>query len=165
MRPKITVTILITLFNLMSASMLGRDAIIISKNNTYVDSAISPLVNSFIFEATRRNRQVDLRYLAVQLGYDSNEDPEVIGSCRKIGDIKLVKVNPKYWETSTDSQREALVFHELAHCLLNREHCNEKYSDGRYVSLMSEYSGKDSDYTENREKYVGELFSKHERCK
>jgi hypothetical protein len=35
---------------------------------------------------------------------------------------RYVTINPAYWATATEAQRTQTVFHELGHCLLNREH-------------------------------------------
>ena len=33
-----------------------------------------------------------------------------------------IKINQKYWNNASDMQREQLIFHELGHCILNRDH-------------------------------------------
>lgn len=35
---------------------------------------------------------------------------------------RLVRINHKYWHQSDDSGKEQLIYHELGHCVLNREH-------------------------------------------
>lgn len=41
---------------------------------------------------------------------------------------KVIKVNKVYWDGMCLEQRRALIFHELGHCILNREHTLNHYS-------------------------------------
>ena len=36
-----------------------------------------------------------------------------------------ITINKKHWDNYSDKQREQLIFHELGHCALNREHHND----------------------------------------
>jgi hypothetical protein len=36
-----------------------------------------------------------------------------------------IKVNRNYWEKINEKQREQLIFHELGHCVLNKDHNND----------------------------------------
>ena len=165
-RSKNALILIATILNITSASIIGRSAIIVGEQHSYIDSNLSWFVKSFVNEANKRNKTIDLSYVSVQFSNKLDNDTEVIGFCRVVGPVKLIKINASYWSSATYSEREELIFHEMAHCLLKREHCNEKTDDGsRYVSIMSEYSGSKIEYMANREEYVEELFSKHARCK
>ena len=165
-RSKSILILIATIFNMTSAAVIGRSALILGEQNAYVDSNLSWFVKSFLHEAAKRNKVIDLNYLSIEFSNKLDDDAEVIGFCRKIGPVKLIKINSAFWATATYTEKEELVFHEMAHCVLNRDHCNERTEDkSRFVSIMSEYSGPKIDYLTNRDEYVQELFSKHARCK
>lgn len=90
---------------------------------------------------------------------------EAGGTClRRNGRTPVITINKKAWITMTDSQREQLMFHELGHCVLNRDHC-DKANYGQPMSLMhtDKYVG-DRFYHEHRHWYYIELF-RAEACK
>ncbi|MGC3945258.1 MAG: hypothetical protein QM762_12230 [Chryseolinea sp.] len=63
------------------------------------------------------------------------------------------------WKELSDDDREILVFHELGHAVLNRNHDNEMDCSGEMMSIMNEnvpqYKLRDTD---KRKYYVDELF-------
>jgi len=57
---------------------------------------------------------------------------QVIGECIVWNSQwREIKVDPYFWanEALDDTQREALIFHELGHCVLNRGHLNTMFTD------------------------------------
>jgi len=71
--------------------------------------------------------------------------------------IELLK---PFWDIASEKVREALVFHELGHCLLNLEHRNENYADGCAKSFMrSETSNREECYDKHYEEMVKELWT------
>jgi len=88
----------------------------------------------------------------------------VLGQCvREEDDPNQIHLDRTYWEdeNTTDLQKEFVVFHELGHCILNRDHINTADNNGVCVSVM--YNGNSSmcnlSYTEdNREELLDELF-------
>ena len=45
----------------------------------------------------------------------------------KMVDTAVLIINPKGWRVSTNIEKEIIIFHELGHCYLNRNHVTEKY--------------------------------------
>lgn len=88
----------------------------------------------------------------------------VLGQCvRDEENPNQVHLDRTYWEDemTTDLDKEFVVFHELGHCILNRDHINNPDTDGVCLSIM--YNGNSSAcnlvYTEaNREELINELF-------
>lgn len=88
----------------------------------------------------------------------------ILGQCvREEENPNQVHLDRTYWEDENTSElnKEFLVFHELGHCILNRDHINNPDSDGVCESIM--YNGNSSAcnlvYTEaNREEMIDELF-------
>lgn len=69
-----------------------------------------------------------------------------------------IDVDIKFWSDADDLTREALIFHELGHCLLNREHNNDTLN-GVPVSLMHHSVVKSKDFGVSYDAYIDELFS------
>lgn len=67
-------------------------------------------------------------------------------------------IDHAYWQTLSDAGRENLMFHELGHCILYRDHITEKDSKGNPVSLMYPRIIPNL-YEKNMGSYIEELFS------
>ncbi len=88
----------------------------------------------------------------------------VLGQCVRDPEAgNQIHVDRSYWENpnTTDLEKEFVVFHELGHCILNRDHLNDPDSDGVCSSIM--YNGNSPAcnlvYTEsNRDELIDELF-------
>lgn len=83
----------------------------------------------------------------------------VVGLCVPYEHIVLVSA--QYWSVADKIHREALVWHELGHCMLNRMHVSDM-KDGHAVSLMYPSINSVDDekfYTAHRNEYIKELFS------
>lgn len=55
---------------------------------------------------------------------------------------------------------EALVFHELSHCLLGQDHRNGSFTDGEPVSVMNSVILPQESYVRYREYYLRELMGR-----
>lgn len=76
--------------------------------------------------------------MTIQFGSLQDKDPGTVGVCTTYDDdtIRDIVIDTKYWNNVTDLQREELMFHELGHCVLNREHRNDALADGCPASIM-----------------------------
>jgi hypothetical protein len=72
--------------------------------------------------------------------------------------ISLLK---HYWDIATDSEKEQLLYHELAHSL-GIDHDNRVDDYGRKLSVMHENMIRDYDYIEHRNEYMNDLRNKAE---
>lgn len=78
---------------------------------------------------------------------------------------RIVYINRSQWESMSDSSREALLLHELGHCLLDRDHRAERFAEdeatmpGLPKSLMFPYVTAGPRYLEHQKYYLDELFS------
>lgn len=75
--------------------------------------------------------------LEAQFGEIKEEN--VVGLCETDDDAQTppkITISKEYWEGIIDVQREELLFHELGHCILNREHRNDLGADGCPMSIM-----------------------------
>jgi len=83
----------------------------------------------------------------------------VVGLC--VPQENIVLVNKQYWDTADAIHREALVWHELGHCKLNRIHVTDT-AFGHAVSLMYPAINSVDDeewYKAHRKEYIEELFA------
>jgi hypothetical protein len=107
-----------------------------------IDKELRPYFNAFLKEAKLRNKIIDTTNLILK--FNNNLTTSKCGTCTQyLGkparqkSIEIFKSTDSCWLTATTNGREALVFHELGHCLLGRiEHKNTTFSDGSPQSIM-----------------------------
>jgi hypothetical protein len=84
-----------------------------------------------------------------------------IGKCTRwsIGE-RQIEIDQAYWQdpTTTENEKISLIFHELGHCDLNRNHDESLRQDGYPKSLMCPYNL--SFFDEESEYYYAELFGR-----
>lgn len=127
----------------------------------FVDSSLHVYFDRFVTEGALRNVMVDYNKTRVSGYIRTIETPNVIGQCvHDPNKPNTVIVDRAYWTTASDLEREFLVFHELGHCVLNREHLDEADANGNCVSIMTSGSLQCRvNYTEStRKKLLDELF-------
>lgn len=138
-----------------------------------VPEEIQPLVDSFIHEAAIRGVTVSITNLIVT--YDDNPANAVCGSCNSSvpsNDIqKIITIRSEAPCWIEQLELEALVFHELGHCILGRLHLNDLLPNGDPKSLMIAdnvglyapclypIDGEPCDNSFKRDYYLDELFN------
>lgn len=75
-------------------------------------------------------------------------------------DEHAIELDKDYWDNAVETTRELLIFHELGHCELRREHMNERHSDHRPVSIMNSILIWYVDYLAHKQTYIDELFGR-----
>lgn len=87
-----------------------------------------------------------------------------VGVCTMYSDGNWeITVDREYWNTASKESRIGLIFHELGHCILHRQH-EEQYvvtqnNDQIPKSLMYPYNFYDIEYSDFWDYYSKELFS------
>jgi hypothetical protein len=130
--------------------------------------ADSPLVNSefrayykdFTKLAEQHHCLVHDNLLLVSFDEDKNFTaigPKVVGVCYSIDEWRLVTIRKSYWETIGPFQRKVLVYHELGHCLLGRDH-DSTLVDGFCPKSMMYPSVVDAGCAYLGQSYLQELF-------
>ena len=140
-----------------------------------VPEEIQPLIDSFIHEASIRGITLTINNLIVS--YDDNPANAVCGSCNSaspatdIQKIITLKSGAPCWIEQLEL--EALVFHELGHCVLGRLHLNDQLPNGDPKSMMVEdnvgiyapclypIEGEPCDNSFKRSYYLDELFNEN----
>jgi len=138
-----------------------------SKNPTIenytIDLELEEYFTQFEIEAAIRNISIDLRDLGISGRMQNITTAGVIAQCimKNEANTKEVRVDPESWQLLGQLRKEFLVFHELGHCALKREHLDEQDSNGNCISIM--HSNADvcmNNYsTETRKMLLDELFS------
>lgn len=73
--------------------------------------------------------------------------------------LSVIVVNERYWARLSNYGKEALVFHEMGHCVLGRIKHIETTVEQVPVSLMYPILLDPFVYKQNRDMYLKELFS------
>lgn len=124
------------------------------EDKSVIEPDFKEYVDRFVAEAALRNVKIDISKLKVAYGdtlkyycgYGMPSDVVIRSSC---------------WENHTDAQKEILLFHELGHALLNRNHDNSRLPNGDFFTIMNEYNFYTcySEFTpEKRKYYLDKLF-------
>ncbi len=133
-----------------------------SKTYPDVDQALWTYFEAFEEAAASRGKQIDLSALGVIGQIEEIEQDHVAGQCTwNSAAPEIVTIDLEFWNSSSNSWKEFVVFHELGHCVLNRDHREDHYSDGTCVSLMRSGLGGciDNYNSDTRNIYLNELFS------
>ena len=108
------------------------------------------------------------RIRSFSMGFKQLPSPTV-GQCTTWSSgYRQIAIDPTYWSSIERDERSkiGLIFHELGHCDLNRDHLNiEEFYDGVHlhehvpISLMYKYNFFSDRYEELEDYYYEELFS------
>ncbi len=127
-----------------------------------VDSRLIPYFQSFEYEATLRGIDINFETFPINGYIRSIQEDDIAGTCNyHQGEPNVVTIDLEFWNASSNLRREMVVFHELGHCYLGRDHREAAFDNGICTTIMnSGTSGCFVAYTsENREYYLDELFS------
>ncbi len=129
-------------------------------------------IDTFLEEAAIRGHEFTINNLIIE--YDPELAFSTCGLCNshsKSNNIqKVIKINPSCTITYNE-QIEALVFHELGHCFLGRQHNSDLLPNGDPKSIMTpgnfnlyapciyQIGEEDCNFTFKRDYYLDELFN------
>ena len=131
-----------------------------------VDPELWPFFESFENEAALRNLRVDLAQERIFGTIEPIAEADVVGTCSYGGfSPGKVVIDDSFWQRAGYYSKEMIVFHELGHCFLFRDHLEGQRPNGSCVSIMRSglqrcrdiYSNTTQDY------YLDELFSVNNR--
>jgi hypothetical protein len=124
-----------------------------------VDPVFLPYVERFEKASEAMGNPIQVSDLRLEFGQMQNAMEN--GACEIVGDeVPTVYINEKAWNRLTEVDREALIFHELGHCVLRRAHVAEIEETGVPKSLMHPYRIQTRVYVANEEAYLKELFAR-----
>ena len=126
-----------------------------------VDKALWPYFERFEAEGRARGQVVDLRLAQITGMIEKIDAERVLGQCsyqrNRPGHLTI---DTEFWEINSDLAREFVVFHELGHCFLQRNHREDVLANGRCASIMRSGNGtcRDGYNRLTRDAYLEELF-------
>jgi hypothetical protein len=102
---------------------------------------------------------------SLEIKFSDSLGGRVIGLCTWYGNgHRSVQIAKWFWQSHGESAKEQLMFHELGHCLLDRQHndtmvysvdANQQVA----LSVMNSYHLSSSLYEGNYDSYIKELFT------
>ena|SRR5438105_1597512 len=140
---------------LLSVCLLGIGAIKLPSNRFGV---FSPYVNRFI--QAGQSVGVDVDMTAISITFLEELPHDAAGICHMA--TKTVVILEPYWNSINDSEKETLIFHELGHCVLGRQHENNALGGYPHsIMYFANTIGEDQIYYKaHRQEYINELFGK-----
>lgn len=117
----------------------------------------APYVERFEQTALELGSPVQVMDLQIRFGEVQKETENAVCEIRS-GQTPVIIVNPLAWERLSEVDREALMFHEMGHCVLRRKHVQAETEEGVPVSLMNPYRIDTEVYVQNEQHYLQELF-------
>ncbi len=126
-----------------------------------VDEALQPYFERFIEEAEERGLDFSIEMEELQADIINIDQDGVLGQCHYSEQApNIVEVDNQFWDRASDMEKEYVVFHELGHCVLGRDHNDARNNDGSCSSIMQ--SGlttcRVTYNSSNRTSYLNELF-------
>ena len=103
-----------------------------------VPAEVEPYVQRFRAETQKRGQALVIDNLIITFGKTRGSD--ACGQCfLESGKTPrvILSADSFCWQQANQNERECLVFHELGHCLLARQHRSDRFPTGAYVSLMN----------------------------
>ena len=97
-----------------------------------VPEVVQPYVDLFLAEGAARGKFIDLTETGLEITFQDHLEDTLAAFC---SDGTIV-ISTQYWETRNDANREAMIFHELGHCILNRDHYNAILANDEWLSIM-----------------------------
>lgn len=111
-----------------------------------------------------RLKKIKVKF-AKDLGTTDSDKRNIIGLCEYHDDGEnIVSFKIKDWNEGNGDFRESLVFHELGHCVLYRDHCDAKISEEVPVSNMHPTLPYPHDWAYRRKHYIKETFIPSKKC-
>ena len=125
------------------------------------DAELIPFFEIFAEAAAARGITVDYEASRIEGLLQDIGDPNIQGQCfHNDKKPKKVIIDLDYWANASFFEKEFIIFHELGHCFLDRDHLDASVN-GSCVSIMHS-SPQVCPFTlteDNREEYLDELFS------
>ena len=122
---------------------------------------------SFLKEAAKHNKtfvskvNITIKFYSKEDMKELNLGPGNLGFCRMNPlSTPIIEINEVAWNKyQNNSYREMIMFHELSHCLLFKGHTHGFEKNGLPKSLMGPSMFSVAFYSNNREKFLDEVFS------
>lgn len=146
---------------------IGRDLVVKNKGEVRQFESSNPLFLSIVsqFEQAGKQYSGNSNFSAgnVPVNFGNTENESFEGVCFSYPDgTTEVIIRESWWNSASQALKESLLFHELGHCALNREHDNETHEANSVTykaSLMNSVIVNPNQYNGHRSAYLTELFT------
>lgn len=117
---------LLILLSLLFISCAHDDFRFIKRHNK-INKEFSGYIDDFIEASNGKVKESDLMRLT--MNFIDMGDSSTVGTCWP--HISEIDINRRWWNNNKSNlQRQALIFHELGHCLLYRGHIDPSFNSG-----------------------------------
>lgn len=131
------------------------------EDDLVTDPELQPYFDLFAEEASLRGFEVNYEAERIEGLIQDIPNSNIQGQCFHNEDKpKKVIIDINYWRNANEFEKEFIIFHELGHCFLDRDHLDSSSQDGTCVSIMhsSPQACTFELSSNNREEYLDELF-------
>ncbi len=127
------------------------------------DEAFASYIEEFEQLGKTNSGDVSFTIGDIPVNFGNIENENYQGVCYTYTDgTREVIIRQTWWDSHTDDYRRSLIYHELGHCRLDREHLDDTYEvDGEImkVSMMNSVIVRPRDYNRFSDHYHKELFN------
>ncbi len=109
-----------------------------------VPNEFEPYVDEFFYQAQLRGHDLNKEDFDFSITLKDIEDPSASGLCYFDGN--RIVIDEPSWIRKNEQEKEHIIFHELGHCLLDRNHRKVKTTNNECYSYMR---GRDRDIDED----------------
>ena len=126
-----------------------------------IDELLLPYFQQFETEGAIRGFEINLASQGITGTIEEISENLVAGTCtygtHLPGDVVI---DLGFWNNSSAFAKEMVIFHELGHCYLRRDHKESAFLNGICTSIMRSGTGncRDNYNARTREQYINELF-------
>jgi len=139
----------------------------ISTSNTLITSSeeMEPYIQNFIQQGRLRGHDIPDDLNGITYEIKEIEQEGVAGICYwSSSNPNHIIIDKTFWLQFNVDQKEAVLFHELGHCYLERDHLDDALSNGNCQSLMHSGTVQNCKHAyagSNKTYYLDELFGNH----
>ena len=101
-----------------------------------VDPIFEPYVEDFVEEARKNGLELNLREMGITIELSDVRQVDASGRCSTGPNQRHIVINKDVWQDDFTDFKRRLMFHELAHCVINRGHRNDRFDNGIWKSSM-----------------------------
>jgi hypothetical protein len=126
-----------------------------------VDERLWGFFENFEDLAAERGLDYDLNTFNLIGSIEDIHEEGVAGTCSYgFRGPRDIVIDQPFWNNTNNFSREMVVFHELGHCVLGRDHTEATTGNGFCASIMRSGTGNCRTLynAQNREYYIDELF-------
>lgn len=135
--------------------------------NSTTSSVFNGYVALFEKELNLSSQKSNMAPSAIPINFGPIEEDQYEGVCHEYSDgLKEIIIRKEWWDSESESSRRLMIFHELGHCSLGRDHNDNRIPNKSNTMLYPESIMSSTlmspDYfsTYEREYYI-ELFTKN----